>query len=411
MRHMKNLSAQICKRVHTVHKVMHIHKCSTHSNFDLGVCPIKEIKHTSIMAALAPTMHTYVTRETTNEERPAKKAKLEPQCPDNRVTGISLAIIKSGGDSEGDSQVYVFEGDRHFWIPEIKIPWTKLFWSPPPQNDKGVASSDDTEHISCNGAPHQIYTVQDSLTFLGVTYGPRDQAPYILKHMLSKKWVPKCCFPEKAQAEQALEKSFDVSTVETSHLDTLFSHLLDFTDRVKHIHYNELVMGGVEGGPTFVMRAVEDTLIKETYEEAGASIVSDIETVDGLVTAMHYDRGVIDGKISLVGFSDPFTSRKTGETVVTAMYVSTFVNSSLMDNIWSDADSERRPHGFKGWRCPHAWYKTIPGIDKEAAKQEKAMQETRLGRWVSIEDAQERELFMDDKNKRVLAKTLELIRE
>ena len=86
--------------------------------------------------------------------------------------------------------------------------------------------------------------------------------------MLSKKWVPICCFPEESEAEQALEESFDVSSVELSRLEKLFSILADFTARVEHLHYNELVMGAVDGGATFDMELVRDTMIKESYEEA-----------------------------------------------------------------------------------------------------------------------------------------------
>lgn len=340
------------------------------------------------MASLAPSVHTYVTRESSREARPSKRAKTEIPRPKNPVTGCSNAIIGDG------DVVFVFEGDRHFWTKEVENSWKKKFWR------KGV---------TFKGAPYQVYTVKDSLAFLGVSYEPVDHARFILKHMLGKKWVPICCFPEESEAEEAVQESFDVSSVEVSRLENLFRILMEFTERVEHLHFNELVMGAIDQGPTFDTKLVKDTMMRESFEEAGAEIVTDIETDEGPVDAMFHDMDKIDGIVQLVGFSDPFKSRKTNQTCVSAMFVSRFANNGIMDEIWSKSDSMRRPGGLSSWRCPHAWYKVIPGIDKKAAEKEKAIQETRNGRWVPIQEALQRELFMDVKNKNVLTKTLALI--
>ena len=80
-----------------------------------------------------------------------------------------------------------------------------------------------------------------------------------------------------------------------------------------------------------------------------------------------------------------------------------------MDDIWRRADVLRRPPGgVPRWRCPHAWYKCIPGIDKDSAKVEKADNETRNGRWVPVQDALTLPNFCDKKNIAMLEKILGL---
>ena len=287
--------------------------------------------------------------------------------PPHGVAGVSNAFL-----SAERALVFLMRGDRHFWDEKTKSDWTTLFWP-----------VDDT----FKGAPFQVYTVAETLTLLGESYGPVEMARWILAHMLGKKWVPTCCFPDLETATAALAKDFDVGTVESAPLLALHAILLEFTTRVLGQHYHELVMGAVDGGATQDMAKVVATLYKETEEEAGAS------------------KEDIDGKIAFHSWSDPFTSRKTGETTVTAIFV-TDTEETDMNRIWAAADAERRPAGFNGWCCPHAWYKKIPGIDLAAAEREKAIQETRLGAWYSVEEALTRHNFVDKKNQAVLKKIL-----
>lgn len=310
------------------------------------------------MSSTRPSMHTFV-----ENSRPTKKARSDMPLPEYAMTGIANAII-----DENKEHVFLLKGDRHFWTDEIKKAWAELFW---PKSD------------TCKGAPYQVYTVQDRLTFVGTTYTSLQQARFILEHMMSKKWFPKCCFEEC--------DSYDMSSVTDAQLTTLFGHLVDFTNRVSDLHYHELVMGAIDEGPTMDMDIVRRTLYKESYEEAGLKSTE------------------LDSRVQHVGYSDPFTSRKTGETFVTAMYISPFGDKERMERIWQQTEKHRRPEGYLGWRCPHPWYKVIPGIDKSVAAEEKAQQETQGGEWVPIAEAMHRPFFMDDKNKQVLTKILTLI--
>lgn len=226
------------------------------------------------------------------------------------------------------------------------------------------------------------------LTFLGKTYNAAQQAQYILAHMLSKGWAPIACFEDEAAATLAVAAAKAKQTVSVSHEKLLALHamLMYFTESVADLHYHELVMGAVDGGPTKDAEAILATLKKETDEEAGLVLEP--------------------GQATFQKWAKPYTSRKTGETSTTAIF-QTPMRKEHMEDIWRRADALRRPKEFAGWRCPHAWYKKILDIDLAAAEYEKARQETRNGAWYDVRDALEKVDFMDKKNKDVLNKLLD----
>lgn len=224
----------------------------------------------------------------------------------------------------------------------------------------------------------------------GVTpceYDAVQQARYILEHMLSKGWAPKVCFENEAEAAAAVKAAEAKQTVlvPLEKLEELHAVLTYFTSQVAEHHYHELVMGANDGGPTKEVSAILATLDKETKEEAGLELVP--------------------GQAKFKCWAEPYTSRKSEKTSTTAIF-ETVMNNDRMADIWARVDALRRPEGFTGWRCPHAWFKKIPGINVTDGESEKARQETRNGAWYDVQDALRRPDFMDDKNKDVLNKLL-----
>lgn len=287
------------------------------------------------------------------EGEPANKKQKAGGKEGNLCKSIANALM-----TRDMKQVFLLEGDRHFWPGNTKDEWKEMF------------------HM---GAPFQVYTVQDTLTFLNVEYDKIKMTRHILTHMLSKGWVPKCCFDTP-------EEPHDVGSVAVEKLEELHSILREFTERVAAHHYRELVMGAIDSGPTDDPDTIRATMYKETEEEAGIS------------------KGDLEGKVSFLKWGDKYTSRRDGTTTYAAIYVTKFDTQDEMSRIWAMADAERRPPGFNGWRCPHAWYKKIPDIDMVAAAREKAIQETRNGAWYSVDAAMS---LMDKKNKTMLQKILE----
>ena len=270
-----------------------------------------------------------------------KKSRTMPSAPKKCPEKLRGAHPKSGiacAILNGD-EIFLLESDRHHWPEGVKDEWEAQFLA---------------------DAPYQVYTVTEELLFLGETYGAVEQASYIVQHMVSKKWYPKVCFEEPPNA---------VWSVSGASLEALHAMLRDFTNKVKDHHYVEMVFGGVKTGHTHDMNKVENALREEMEEEAGLSEF----------TPEH------------VGFSDPFKSN--GQMVTTAVY-KTYVDKSTMEQAWANAEARHAPNA---WRCPHSWYKFIPRIDKSKAEREKAMQETRNGKWYPMEIHPR----MDLKNKQV----------
>lgn len=366
------------------------------------------------MAALANSIHTYVHEDSAAAGNPAAKRQKKDtddaagqfgglSTPPHDVRGIANAIFTALR-----TLVFLLKGDRHFWVGNTKKDYGELFY------EKGD---------NLKGTPFQVHTVnRGHLTFCGVRYEPIDQARWILKHMLSKGWAPTCCFDTREDAIAAVERvknkdysdvQGDTPTVTDEKLIFLHDKLLEFTNRVASHPYFELVMGSVEidgvEQATRNMNAVVETLYKETYEEAGA------------------EKKEIQDKVQFFNWSKPFVSRKTGVTSVTAIFTTDFENGSDMEEIWRAEDQVRRPHwksscltefgetqwhiSLDKWRCPHAWYKGVPSIEgNEQAlamcAHEKAIQETRSGQFFTVDEAMDRDLFMDPKNKDVLRQIL-----
>jgi 8-oxo-dGTP pyrophosphatase MutT (NUDIX family) len=310
-----------------------------------------------------PNFHRNASDSTIFEVANAVSLKTPPHV----VSGIANAITYIGPD--GNTYIFLLEGDRHFWDKTVKFEWRQYFYG-------------NKKDLGLNGAPFQVYTVTPEMEFLGKTYNAVEQARYILKHMLSKGWVPIVCFNNEDEAVNAV-KTGNISNVSDEMLSTLHGILMYFTGKVSGVHYHEIVMGAVDGGPTDDPEKIISTLRKETFEEAGFQLVP--------------------GQTIFICWADPYTSRKTGVTSTTAIF-QTVIDKDTMEAIWKKADSHRRPEGFFGWRCPHAWYKTIPGIYLNAAANEKAIQETRNGAWHELHEALNKIHFVDSKNKAVLMK-------
>lgn len=286
--------------------------------------------------------------------------------PPYDVNGIANVITCF--EPSGTLLIWLMEGDRHFWPDGVKAGWGEQFFP------KGG---------SFKGAPHQVYTVTNTLTFLGKTYDATEQARYILAHMLSKKWAPKLCFEDEAEASDAVAGlSFNVSDEKLNHLHEM---LMSTTAQIAGHYYHELVMGGNDGGPTKESATIVKTLKKETDEEAGLVLK--------------------DGQAIFKCWADRYLSSRTNEYSTVAIF-ETVMDKKNMEDTWESADADRRPKGFAGWRCPHSWFKKIPDINVDDGDKEKARQETRNGAWYSVHDAIARDHFMDKKNRDVVNKIL-----
>ena len=282
-------------------------------------------------------------------------AAQEPALPSGiRVTGIAQLIL-----NPDRTKVALYEGDRHHFLGDVKPDWDAQFWGK---------------------APFQVITVtrehMSQLYFQGTSIPPIQQAEYILKYCISKGWAPKIFFPTAAEAQEAVDtKEY---AVKLEDLQAFIEMLADFTERVKDMHYHEIVFGAVEPEPTTVMAIVEQARQRELYEEAS-----------------------LTGDAELLFFTKPWTKR-SGDPVCTAVYRS--VLDEGVDPLRAFATRGLVQGGVlnSNWQCPLSWYKVIPGINLELAKEEKAHRETLSVKWFPVEIHP----LMDKKNVAVMTRYL-----
>ena len=261
------------------------------------------------------------------------------------IAGIGEAI--TCGD-----RVFCFDGDRHHWEDGVQEEWEDQWWF---------------------GAPYQVITVKEKLVFQNKLYSNVEMAEYILAYCINKKgWIPKIFFDEE-EAKRA--KQFKEYACPVEKLKEFHAMLMYFTEKVKDHHYLEIVFGAIDEGPTMDMALVEATRKREVFEEAGCITQAE-----------------------LIGFSDPYTGRKTGLTTVSALYKS-HMKIEDMEALWAKAEAERNPTRFE-WGCAVPWYSYIPGIDKRKAMVEKALHETCNGKWYPLAVHPR----MDKKNKAAISK-------
>ena len=261
--------------------------------------------------------------------------------------------------NEDESKYFVIPGDRHHWPEGVKALWEALFHPA-------------DEFIK--GAPFQVITVQNKLTFLGKDYDAGDQAGAIVEYCITKGWFPKCCFTKDAAVEIAKSGEDYAYTVDTEQLLNFHAQLMEFTALVKDHHYLENPFGGVEGGPTTDPAKIWDCLMAEGMEESGM-----------LLTMAQF-----------LCYSAPRASRKTVETTVTAFFIA-HVDEEEMIQAY---EARMSLLGTNHWQCPLPWYKALD-VDQVAAKAEKANCETLNGAFWHPYNPEGHRL-MDAKNKAIV---------
>lgn len=285
--------------------------------------------------------------------------QLQGNSPPGRPAGVACAILTSE-----PVLVFVLEGDRHNMTDAFRADWNSHF---------------------CNGnSPHTVYRVDynKKLTVFpaavmtdpaqGNSLTPDQYGRYILMHMISKKWFPKCVFTDE-QAESFVQgnkhKDGDacqalVQNVPGEKIVRLVEILEEFSMRIdkESLSLLEIIMGGIEKGED-----LKTTVVRETFEEAGV-------------------QGSSSGGHQQVGWSEPFVNRKN-EKCCTALFVLNAAKDTI-ESEWSQASNNRAKES--NWFCAHSWYKFVPFIDQALMSKEKAVRETRNGRFLAVTEAMSR---------------------
>ena len=106
--------------------------------------------------------------------------------------------------------------------------------------------------------------------------------------------------------------------------------------------------------------------------------------------------------LEYIGWSKPFAAHKTSIMHCTALFVLRAKGETVSAN-WAQAYHARTK--VCNWFCAHSWFKFVPFLDEARMTKEKALRETRSGRFLPVATALK---ALDHKNRAVLQRLVDL---
>lgn len=345
-------------------------------------------------------------RQATPAPPATKRAKTKDvKMPTPRGIGLVIrsedVLAMSPGETPAPSaSVWVMDGDRTRKVPELWNPWSAAFHGQEPHNIYMVDVDENGEYLPLFVPGNAHKTGENRL------YTPQECGRAMLKHALSKGWLPKCVISEE-EAMSVLEqintkksdkkglkkylKAFAVSKVDGNGqqngltdetVQKFIDVCVEFTKKVmagdsegRPYLLTEVVCGKIESDST-----ADQTVLKEGHEESGAPL-EDLRT-----------------KVRSTGLVEYVT--KYGSSW-SATYECRFPKLSMES--WWRVEHQRRST-LTNWFCAHGWFSNLPGIDEEAMDILKGNCETCHGRWVSVEEAR---AIVDEKSRNILEHVLD----
>jgi len=321
---------------------------------------------------------------------PSKKAKTAHQPTESKPipSGVGIAIrskepLALDGESKtpGKPRIWVEDGDRTRFVPELKSAWSEHFFKKCPHNIPLVS-------LDSNGEYEPLYVPTEAMVREeGKTFTKEEQARAMLAHALSKKWVCKDVWPNQeeclsvlhqisslkkedknddksAQKQKAKEIAYALSD------DSVLKFIdlcIDFTKRVEKGDENgrpyrvtEIVRGKIEKGMN-----QEETAIKEGHEESRVS--------KQYLTEHLRSTGPVK-----------YISPASGRVSWNATY-ELLIDEGDMATFWSTEGARRK--AMTNWFCPLGYYQFLPGISVNGMENIKGQCEMSNGRWISEEKA------------------------
>ena len=281
------------------------------------------------MAALAQNVET------------TAQIALAQNLPESEFPVSGVAVIPYH-INDGIVNYLGFKGDRLHMTKYQRNEWESHFYK-----------KDEGENPILKGAPHSIFRVKPKLILTGKEYDKITVAMAMLKHCVKKGWMPKL-FGSKEEARSAvMHQEYAITGVKL----ILFHNLMvEFTNKTAGQDYVEFVVGGREKNESII-----DCLQRELEEESGLKWEQGNAFSDALIEQMTF-----------IGYSEPFGKTTKRVTAVFGVQMSNYCDTlSFCDLVLS----KRRPTGFELLNV-HSYFKYLPGINVEAAKEEKSTLET-----------------------------------
>ena len=340
-----------------------------------------------------------------NQPSPPKRAKTGATKP--KPSGIGIAIrskdvlaLSRGAAAPGIPYIWVGTGDRtrDATLPgsnkTIKQKHAEEFWQQPPHNILLVPldpeGNKEPLHVpGCamkNGEPF--------------VFSDREQGDAMVTACLSKKWVPKCVWPEQAEADAVFVLLDTCIELDDAHKPKLDRKGLPKADKKALKAMAKKIVGELPDGRTefFLSLCADYTKLVFEGDNDGRPFLVDEIVRGGIKKGSDAGRTALEEGFEESGVPKDFLeehlrptgpveyiSPDSGRKKLNETY-ELLIERGQMEAFWS-AEAERR-RKMTNWFCPIGYYQYLPGIDVNGMEAIKGLCEIRDGRWLSQVEAE-----------------------
>lgn len=251
----------------------------------------------------------------------------------------------------------------------LKQKWTSEFWGPVGQDILLVP-------LNADGSRAPLFVPGSAMkNGESHTFETRVQADAMVEHMVSKKCLPKCVWPDKEEAELLLTR---LQTKDDQKLKVIARDIVDKLPACRTelflslcTMYTKIVEHGDDIGPLLV------TEIVHIGNKRGASLVNN-----------GFEKSCVSREYLRNNLADPFfveyISSKSGRRRRDAC-CELWIKKEQMQNFWLSEVSRRNV--MTNWFCPINYFEHLPGIDINGMMELQLLCQGRQGRWLSLDAA------------------------
>ena len=323
------------------------------------------------------------------------------------ASGIGIAIrskdalaLSKGADVPGTPSIWVGTGDRTRDGPlprsakTLKQAWSGEFWQQPAHNIILVP-------LDKAGQRERLYVPGCAMkNGESRAFSANEQSDAMVTACLAKKWIPKCVWPEKAEADAIfarLNTCIELDDADKPKLDrkgltkadkkalkTMAQNIVGelpggrsefFLDLCTE--YTKLVFEGDKDGRPFLVNEIVRGGIKRGSDPARTALEEGFEE-SGVPMDFLEEHLRPTGAVEYI--SPDSGRKKLNETY------ELLIERVQMEAFWGAESARRRQ--MTNWFCPIGYYQYLPGIDANGMEAIKGLCEIRDGRWLSQAEAE-----------------------
>lgn len=350
---------------------------------------------------------------------PPKRAKTaKSQTP----SGIGIAIrskdvlaLSEGAAAPGTPYIWVGTGDRtrNGLLPglgkTIKQKHAEEYWQQPPHNVLLVPLDPEG-----NGEP--LYVPGCAMkNGESRVFADKEHADALVVSCVAKKWVPKCVWPEKSEADAVFARLDTCIELDESGAPKLDRKGLPKADKTALKTVARNIVGELPDGRTemFLSLCTDYTKLAFAGDKDGRPFLVDEIVRGGIKKGSDASATALEEGFEESGVPKDFLkvhlrptgpveyiSPDSGRKKLNQTY-ELLIERGQMEAFWSAEAARRRQ--MTNWFCPIGYYQYLPGIDANGMEAIKGLCEIRDGRWLSQAEA---EAILDPASMNILGHVL-----